>query len=388
MRNQPSMFDDMRTTLRDSVELSIASLQAYGERYRHWCLAYSGGKDSTAAVTFIAWAIRTGRLTPPESLTVLYADTRQELPPLQRGALQLMAKLHSEGITTHIVLPEIDNRFFVYMLGRGVPPPNNGTLRWCTPQIKIEPMHAALRFLREQADEKLLMLTGVRLGESAARDARIAVSCSKDSGECGQGWMQVQTPEALADTLAPLLHWRLCHVYDWLYFDEFGHGYNVDGVADVYGEADVRTGCIGCPLTQEDIALTRLIRDPKWAHLTPLLELKPLYRWLREPQNRLRKSEAEMRKDGKYGKNAQRMGPLTMPARLTALDKILDIQRRAQVDLINAEEEARIRELIALNTWPNKWDGTEVTGDQLIDQIKVVGNELVSQPLLLGKMTA
>ncbi len=131
-----------------------------------------------------------------------------------------------------------------------------------------------------------------------------------------------------------------------------------------------------------------LIRDPKWAHLTPLLELKPLYRWLREPQNRLRKSEAEMRKDGKYGKNAQRMGPLTMPARLTALDKILDIQRRAQVDLINAEEEARIRELIALNTWPNKWDGTEVTGDQLIDQIKVVGNELVSQPLLLGKMTA
>lgn len=401
---QISLFEDQRTTLADSVETSLASLQAYGQQYKHWCIAYSGGKDSSATVTFIAWAIRTCKLAPPESLTVLYADTRQELPPLQRGALQLMAKLHSEGITTHIVLPRMDDRYFIYMLGRGVPPPNNGTLRWCTPRIKIEPMTQALthhacslgfgemvwneRYKKFQyrgfGKEKMLMLTGVRLGESAARDARIAVSCSKDSGECGQGWMQTQTPEALADTLAPLLHWRLCHVYDWLYFDQYNHGYDVTGVADVYGEADVRTGCVGCPLTQEDTALTRLLRDPKWSHLSPLLELKPLYRWLREPQNRLRKTEVELLDDGTYGKNAQRMGPLTMAARLTALDKILDIQRRANVDLINPEEEARIRELIALNTWPNKWNGTEVTGDQLIDQVKVIGgHELVTQPVLV-----
>lgn len=126
-----------------------------------------------------------------------------------------------------------------------------------------------------------------------------------------------------------------------------------------------------------------MIRDPDWAHLSPLLELKPLYCWLREPQNRLRKSEPELRKDGKYSKNAQRMGPITMEARRIALDKILDIQRRACVDLINAEEEARIRELIALNTWPNKWRGDEVTGDQMIDMIKIVGNEIVTQPLLV-----
>lgn len=246
MRAQQSFFENQRATLDDSIETSIASLQAYGEQYRHWCIAYSGGKDSTATVSLVAWAIRSGRLKAPESLTVLYADTRQELPPLQRGAIVLMETLRAQGINAKAVLPEMDDRYFVYMLGRGVPPPNNMTMRWCTPQLKIEPMHNALKELRQRSGEKLLMLTGVRLGESAARDARIAVSCSKDSGECGQGWMQVSTPEALADTLAPLLHWRLCHVYDWLYFDD-RHGYNVTGVADVYGEDDVRTGCVGCP---------------------------------------------------------------------------------------------------------------------------------------------
>ncbi len=41
--------------------------------------------------------------------------------------------------------------------------------------------------LREDYGENFLMLTGVRIGESAARDQRIALSCTKDGGECGQG---------------------------------------------------------------------------------------------------------------------------------------------------------------------------------------------------------
>lgn len=187
MRNQPSFFDGLRLTLDDAINLSVASLNEYGRRYRHWAIAYSGGKDSTATVTFVAWAIRTGMIAAPESLTVLYADTRMELPPLQQSAMSLLRTLAQQGFTTQVVLPKLDDRFFVYMLGRGVPPPKN-RFRWCTPQLKIEPMHAALHNLRRERGEKLLMLTGVRLGESAARDQRIALSCSRDSGECGQGY--------------------------------------------------------------------------------------------------------------------------------------------------------------------------------------------------------
>lgn len=380
MRNQPSFFDGLRLTLDDAINRSVASLNEYGRRYRHWAIAYSGGKDSTATVTFVAWAIRTGLIAPPESLTVLYADTRMELPPLQQSAVSLLRTLAQQGFTTQVVLPKLDDRFFVYMLGRGVPPPKN-RFRWCTPQLKIEPMHAALHTLRRERGEKLLMLTGVRLGESAARDQRIALSCSKDSGECGQGWFQVATPDSVADTLAPLLHWRLCHVYDWLYFGE--HGYDVAGIAAIYGEDDVRTGCVGCNLASRDTALERLLRQPEWSHLAPLLELRPLYQELTMAHNRLRKSAAEMRQDGTWSKNAQRLGPLTMEARRYGLARVLDIQRRARVDLINDAEHSRILELIAANTWPNKWVGDEINGAELIDAVVVTGlGDLVIQPTI------
>jgi DNA sulfur modification protein DndC len=382
-KRQISLFENQRLDLEGAINLSLNSLRAYGQQYHHWVVAYSGGKDSSATVAFVAWAIKNSEVIPPASLTVLYADTRQELPPLQQSAMRLLGDLKQDGITTQVVTPALDDRYFVYMLGRGVPPPNNMTLRWCTPQLKIEPMHAALNELRQQTGQKLLMLTGVRLGESAARDQRIALSCSKDSGECGQGWMQVHTPEAVADTLAPLLHWRLCHIFDWLYFDN-RHGYDVSGIVTIYGESDVRTGCIGCPLASDDTALKRLLKQPEWSHLAPLQELRPLYRELRLARNRKRKSQPERRKDGKLAKNVQRLGPLTMEARAYGLGRVLDIQARAGVDLINAEEEARIRELWAMNTWPQKWDGSEVTGDQPIDAMRLTSaGEIAVQSLLV-----
>lgn len=380
---QLSLFESERLNLEGAIELSLASLREYGQRYRHWAVAYSGGKDSSATVIFVAWAIKTGQVPAPESLTVLYSDTRMELPPLQQTAMRLLSELQRDGFETKVAMSPIDDRFFVYMFGRGVPPSSN-TFRWCTPQLKVEPMQAELSNLRQRAGEKLLMLTGVRLGESAVRDQRIAVSCSKDSGECGQGWFQVATPEAIADTLAPLLHWRLCHIYDWLYFEKNTHGYDVSDIALIYGDGDVRTGCVGCPLASRDVALERLVRKPEWEHLTPLLELKPLYRELKKHKWRKRKSEPELRQDGQYSKNVQRLGPLTMEARAYGLETILNIQSRAGVDLINAEEETRIRELWALNTWPNGWSGDEVTGDEAIDAMRLIaGGEIAVQSLLV-----
>jgi len=380
---QQSLFDSQRTTLEDAVEMALDSLSAYAPHYRHWAIAYSGGKDSSTLATLIPWAILNGRISRPESLTILYADTRQELPPLQMTAMRLMDDLRMAGFDAQVVLPEMDDRFYVYMLGFGVPPPSN-TFRWCTPKIKIEPMHSALEGLRQSAGEKLLMLTGVRLGESAARDGRIAVSCSKDSGECGQGWMQVSTPESLADTLAPLLNWRICHVYDWLYFDPYNHSYRVDGIADVYGEDEVRTGCVGCNLASKDTALIRLLRNPQWSHLLPLMELKPLFAELKQAKWRKRKVEPEKRKDGQYSKNVQRMGPLTMAGRAYGLARVLDIQQRAGVDLINDEEEFRIREMWRLNMWPQKWSSEDTNADVMIDAIMLDDHgQPVTQPLLV-----
>lgn len=384
---QISLWEDQRLTLAGAIDLSVASLNAYGERYKHWAIAYSGGKDSSATVSFVAWAIRSGAVKAPESLTVLYADTRQELPPLQQTAMRLLDTVRGDGFKAQVVLPKLDDRFYVYMFGRGVPPPKN-RFRWCTPQLKVEPMQSALADLRQQSGEKLLMATGVRLGESAARDQRIAVSCSKDSGECGQGWFQTATDSAVADTLAPLLHWRLCHIYDWLYgFTPRGitNPYEniVRDIAVVYGDEEVRTGCVGCNLASKDTALERLIRTPEWAHLQPLMELKPLWAELTKAKNRKRKDGTERRKDGKVPENVQRLGPLTTEARLYGLHRILDIQARAKVDLINPEEDDRIRWLWGADTWPDGWTGQEITGDVPIDSVRKLGDSVIIQPLLV-----
>lgn len=237
--------------------------------------------------------------------------------------------------------------------------------------------------MRKISGEKIMMITGVRIGESAARDQRIALSCSRDTGECGQGWFQISTPEAIADTLAPLLHWRLCHVYDWIYFSQDKHGYDVSDIAVIYGEGDVRTGCIECNLASRDVSLERLIRNPEWQYLKPLLELKPLYKELKLAFWRKRKTKPEICKSGKISKNIQRMGPLTMEGRSYGLEKVLDIQRRAKIDLINDEEEERIREMWAYDVWPEKWSKEDIDAIFPFDFIQLEDGKFIVQPLLI-----
>lgn len=393
-----SLFEDDRLTLPKSIELSAESLQHYSAFYKHWAIAFSGGKDSSATVTLVAHLIETGQIPRPQSLTILYADTRQELPPLHQAAMGILQELERRGFETRVVLPDLDYRYFVYMLGRGVPPPSN-TFRWCTPKLKVMSMERELEKLREERGEKFLMLTGVRLGESAARDQRIALSCTKDGGECGQGWFQQSSSGAIADTLAPIVHWRVCHVWDWLLNADLELGFPTLEIAKVYGQdvsdgeepLNARTGCIGCPLVQKDAALDRVIAQPEWAYLAPLQKLRSLYWEVKKPQYRHRK-HGEVNKDGTLSAKQNRLGPLTLDARRWMLARILEIQdevnqaarslSQPELSLINNEELARIEELIAANTYPEKWDGTEPHGDEWLPEILPDGS---IQPLLFDR---
>lgn len=401
---QPTLFEgSKRLVYDDALELTLQSMQAYGPEHEHWGIAWSGGKDSSATLTLIVHLIDVGRLAPPKSLTVFYADTRQELPPLAIAAQRIMGQLAERGIRCEVVQAPLDKRFLVYILGRGVPPPNNNTLRWCTRQIKIDPMAAALEARLGELPGGILMITGVRQGESAIRDQRISMSCGKYGAECGQGWYQQVLPQAKGirgriATLAPLLHWRVCNVWDWLRIyaplSEYG-GWATAAIADAYGgdeaeERNARTGCAGCPLASKDLALDAIVAMPAWSYLAPLKGLKPLYRELREPKNRIRKAGLERLKGGGVAANPQRMGPITLEARLMGLDRILGIQAeinadavrlgRPTIDLLNLEEEARIRELIAAGTWPQGWDGDEPAADMPMDSVFADGSV---QPLLM-----
>lgn len=56
------------------------------------------------------------------------------------------------------------------------------------------------------------------------------------------------------------------------------------------------------------------------------------------------------------------------------------------IDLINAEEEARILQLIAANQWPDRWSGDEMRADTPVDDIRRDGSiqrvmlDLISNP--------
>ena len=390
--------------MEQAIELTVESLNAHGNQSDHWSVAWSGGKDSTCTLTLLLHLFDSGQVARPEKFTVLYADTRQELPPLQAAAFCMIGQLRERGIDVKVCRAPLDKRFLVYILGRGVPPPNNNTLRWCTRQIKVDPMADALELLTQESVGRILTITGVRQGESAIRDQRIVMSCSKDGAECGQGWFQEVLPNAKGvrgriSTLAPLLHWRVCHVWDWLMFycpqDDFGGFTSASMIADAYGgeeaeEINARTGCIGCPLASKEKALDSIVGNSNWSYLAPLQELKPLYREFREPGNRLRKEGVELLQDGSIASNPQRMGPLTLEARQIGLDRILNIQRRCnaaaeklnrpKIDILNDEEEQRIRALIDAETWPDGWSGNEPIASELLPEIYFDGS---TQPLLM-----
>jgi DNA sulfur modification protein DndC len=184
--------------------------------------------------------------------------------------------------------------------------------------------------------------------------------------------------------LAPLVHWRVCFVWDWLFFHAPALGFPTGNIAEAYGgdeaqEINARTGCVGCNLASRDTALETVLTNPGWEYLAPLKRLRPLYQELTLAKNRLRKDGSETRKDGSLVKNPMRLGPLTMEARRYGLNTVLAIERevnegaarlaRPQISLINSDELLRIEELIAANTWPNGWSGEEPNGSEWLPEV-------------------
>lgn len=400
------LWPDARMRLDDSIRMTLESLNAYGPLYDHWAISWSGGKDSTLLVVLVLWALKAGLVKRPKSLVIFYADTRLELTPLWYVAADIRKQIEAQGVEVKVVMAPLDKRFMVYIFGRGVPPPNSATLRWCTRQLKVDPMEAALRERHGQTGQKVLMLTGVRQGESAVRDGRIAMSCGRDGAECGQGWYQLSMPEDVCDTLAPLLHWRVCHVWDYLVFyapdPEYG-GWNTRLLANAYGgdeaaEKNARTGCVGCALVQEDRALQAVCELEEWSYLSPLKRLRELWPQLRHPSRRLRKVGGRVTQAGAPFQAQQPMGPLTLEARRWGLEQVLAIQAevnalavqrgRPAVDILNAEEEARIRELIAANTWPERWTGEEPSAMDWFEEHYSDGTSQPLLPLVVGSPTA
>lgn len=361
----------MRLSLAEAQQLTIQSLQAYAYDKTTWVVGFSGGKDSTALATFLDYAFSNGQLKRPENLIIAYSDTLMELPSLEYGAHALLNKLQGKGWQVRRSKPQLEvkdqrtERFFVTMLGKGYPPPNN-RFRWCTDRMKGQKIDGMYKAIAEEYGNDYIGFDGIRKGESAVRDRVITTSCSVGDGECGQGWFHTT---GSGQKLSPILHWRACNVWDWIIEACFEHDYPIASVIETYGvditddgfeePLSARTGCIGCPLVttgnekhpKPDKALATVLLQENWSHLKPFERLSEIYWRLRW--------DTSMRHINLKGQK----GCLTLQARLWALEEILKLQSesarlalakgRAPYTLISAEEEAVIRQMVADRVFPD-----------------------------------
>lgn len=183
-------------------EPTVEHLDRLGD---NWCCSFSGGKDSTALVTWVEWLRRSGWITV-DSPKLVRSDTGVEEPPLTALADNLARLLERHGWECAVVRPEARERLYPQILGRGLPPIHPGVrrMRWCTRSTKIDPME------RWKAGAGVrLWITGLRLGESAMRDGKIMKSPCAAGGECG-------IPDPGEGRYSPILDWKTCQVVDWL----------------------------------------------------------------------------------------------------------------------------------------------------------------------------
>ena len=114
---------------------------------RPWVIGYSGGKDSTTVVELV-YKMLLG-LDPDDrhkNVYIVSSDTLIE-NPLIKIYLSKMNDLLGQAadrdglpIKSAMVTPPPNNSFWANVIGRGFPTPRmNGTFRWCTDRLKINP---------------------------------------------------------------------------------------------------------------------------------------------------------------------------------------------------------------------------------------------------------
>jgi DNA sulfur modification protein DndC len=330
-----SSKNDNKRLLENIEETKQIITKFFYHGYNHWIITFSGGKDSTTTVILALETILQENL-PIQRVDIVYSDTLIEIPVIYQYALKFLnflkqfERIKSLSIFYHIVQPRIEDRFWVCLLGRGYPPPHQ-RFRWCTQRLKINPVEAALKAYIQP--NRTIILTGVRFGESVARDQRMSLSCQR-GGECGQGvWFQ-HSSRLQAAYLAPIAYWQECDVWDFLNFVAPQWGYPTHLLSkEVYNGQNLRFGCWMCTVVSQDRTMERLVSQPQWAHLRPLLDFRgKIIEVTRSMESRL------LRPDGTPGR-------LSLETRRKLLEELLLLQSTLGMTLISDEEVSFIQRL-------------------------------------------
>jgi DNA sulfur modification protein DndC len=340
MRVQPTLAHPLvslqvnsERRLEGMIQTSQRGIEAMlGRGYEHWYVMYSGGKDSTAALVLTLETLR----STDARVEVLYCDTQIEIPTLNQFAQEFLQFLEARGVKTTILRPAPEESFWVQLIGKGYPMPHNG-FRWCTARLKVRPVDRYLKTLAAQP-ARSLVVTGVRFGESDARDLRLNLSCSR-GGECGQGIWYEESRRLGLGYFSPIVIWRECDVWDFLSLVAPDWGYPTAGLSAVYQGRETRFGCWTCSVVSQDRTMQKIVdADPQWR---PLLEFRNwLVAFTRDPANRV------------YKRNGS-PGRLTLAARKAILARLRELEKLLNLHLLSASEYNLIMELWDSRQYPD-----------------------------------
>ncbi|MHC4132495.1 MAG: phosphoadenosine phosphosulfate reductase domain-containing protein [Planctomycetota bacterium] len=152
-------------------------LESYRSDNNPWIVGFSGGKDSTAVLKILFNAL-TDTKKHHKKVNIIYSNSGVDIPCMAELSMNVLKKFQKEcddyklPININIIKPELSERYFVKIIGRGYPPPTD-KFRWCTDRLLIRPLN---KFLKQSEFQNETILLGVRRDESSARNLTLKES--------------------------------------------------------------------------------------------------------------------------------------------------------------------------------------------------------------------
>lgn len=225
----PSSMKDLDIKLSNSKEILKFY---YLNDERPLCVAYSGGKDSTALVFILLDLLqelkKTGKLY--KKTYIINSNTLAELPPLLghlHNTLNSLAEFEDLFVEVHEVTPLDKHTLNVQLLGVGMPPPSR-QFRWCTSKLKVWPIERRLKELF--SDGKFISVVGSRRDESIDRKNRIEKQSITNSH------LKINDRFENADNLYPIEYWNTKNIWEYL-FRQDNQIININFLWNLYSDA-------------------------------------------------------------------------------------------------------------------------------------------------------
>ena len=301
---------------------------------------------------------------------VISTDTLVEQPLVASWVDVSLARMRTAAaeqglpIVPHKLTPEVEDSFWVNLIGKVYPAPRN-KFRWCTERLKIRPANKFIRDVVRQNGEAILVL-GTRKAESQKRALTMVRHEARRVRE------RLSPNANLSNSLiyTPIEDWSNDDV--WLYLMQVKNPWGHDNKtllgmyqgASEGGECPLvvdtttpscgssRFGCWVCTVVEKDRSMEAMIKnDEEKVWMTPLLELR---NELDKPDDRDRRDFRRMNGSVQLFHGRTIPGPYTKEWRERWLRKLLEAQQGIRrdgpesfrtVSLITPEELHEIRRI-------------------------------------------